>query len=60
MCRWITEGFPNAEHRFVNGGVDAVTSSYMSVCLNQHVPPDVDVVMVRADASVYTHAGVLL
>jgi hypothetical protein len=32
----------------VNGGVDAVTSSYMSVCLNQHVPPDVDLVMVCA------------
>ena len=45
-CRWITESFPNAEHRFSNGGVDAITSSYMSVCLGQHVPPDVDLVMV--------------
>ena len=46
--RWIQEAFPNAEHRFSNGGVDAITSSYMSVCLGQHVPPDVDLVMVRS------------
>ena len=38
-CRW---------RRWKNGGVDGTTSSYMALCLSQHVDRDVDVVLVRA------------
>ena len=34
--------------RWKNGGVDGTTSSYMALCLSQHVDRDVDVVLVRS------------
>ena len=40
--------------RWNNGGVDGTTSSYMALCLSQHVDKDVDVVLVRPAVQAFT------
>ncbi|KAG2501735.1 hypothetical protein HYH03_000235 [Edaphochlamys debaryana] len=34
-------------HRFVDGGVAGTTSAYMSSCMQRHIPPDVDLLLVE-------------
>lgn len=46
VFRRVAAAFPNATHRFHNGALGGVTSTYMNSCLKWHVPPDVDLVIV--------------
>ncbi len=47
----VSSDAANCLRRWKNGGVDGTTSSYMALCLSQHVDRDVDVVLVRASCA---------
>jgi hypothetical protein len=60
VFRRVAAAFPNATHRFHNGALGGVTSTYMNSCLKWHVPPDVDLVIVSVlprHAVLYMHPG---
>ena len=46
--KFIREHFPHPEHVLHNGAIPATQSSYMSMCVNLHVPRNVDLVVVRS------------
>lgn len=50
LFRRIAAAFPNAPHRFHNGALGGVMSTYMNSCLKWHVPADVDLVIVSVPA----------
>jgi hypothetical protein len=55
VFRRVAAAFPNATHRFHNGALGGVTSTYMNSCLKWHVPPDVDLVIVSAISLGHRH-----
>lgn len=46
LFRRIAAAFPHPGHRFHNGALGGVMSTYMNSCLKWHVPADVDLVVV--------------
>mmetsp|Transcript_10267 Transcript_10267/g.30910 ORF Transcript_10267/g.30910 Transcript_10267/m.30910 type:complete len:546 (+) Transcript_10267:215-1852(+) len=46
---WINKTFPSSKHTFHNGAIAGSQSSYMSLCVNNHVSPDADLVLVEYD-----------
>lgn len=46
LFRRIAAAFPTPGHRFHNGALGGVMSTYMNSCLKWHVPSDVDLVVV--------------
>jgi hypothetical protein len=50
VFRRVAAAFPNAPHRFHNGALGGVMSTYMNSCLKWHVPADVDLVIVSTSA----------
>lgn len=50
IFNWIKETFPNTNHKFHNGCLPATGSTYVSICLGEHVQyDDVDVVLLEFD-----------
>ncbi|GIM07262.1 hypothetical protein Vretimale_11457, partial [Volvox reticuliferus] len=47
LARWMIEAFPSSRITARNGAVPATPSSYMVMCLEQSVDPDVDLVLVE-------------
>jgi hypothetical protein len=48
---WLNATFPNAKLSFKNGCVPATQSEYVSMCLQQFVDADVDVIFVEYAAN---------
>ena len=48
LFRRLAAAFPDAPHRFHNGALGGVMSTYMNSCLKWHVPPHVDLVIVSS------------
>ncbi|KAK3267498.1 hypothetical protein CYMTET_22694 [Cymbomonas tetramitiformis] len=46
LARWLQTAFP-AQHMVHNGGVSASPIKYMNLCVREHVPADVDLVIVE-------------
>eukprot|EP00884_Botryococcus_braunii_P021040 jgi/Botrbrau1/761/Bobra.0181s0020.1 len=50
IFNWIQKTFPNSKHKFHNGCLPATGSTYISICLGEHVLyDDVDVVLLEFD-----------
>lgn len=47
LFRRIAAAFPHPGHRFHNGALGGVMSTYMNSCLKWHVPTDIDLVVVE-------------
>ncbi|KAL4856611.1 hypothetical protein ACK3TF_003052 [Chlorella vulgaris] len=45
LFAWLRASFPAANHTLLNRAVPATPSSYMSLCVSWHVPPDADLVI---------------
>ncbi len=43
----LAAAFPHPGHRFHNGAVGGVMSTYMNSCIKWHVPKDIDLIVVR-------------
>lgn len=49
---WVNTTFPvkgDGKHAVHNGAIGGAQSKYFATCLKWHVPPEVDLVLVRAD-----------
>ncbi|KAI3426970.1 hypothetical protein D9Q98_006914 [Chlorella vulgaris] len=44
---WLTATFPNPDHQFLNRAISATPSTYFSLCLQWHVPPEADFVLLE-------------
>lgn len=44
---WISETFPNTEHKLLNRAIPATTSGYVSACVPDLVPEDADLVILE-------------
>lgn len=44
---WLETTFPTARHRLLNHAIPAVTSGYVSACVPDLLPPDVDLVLLE-------------
>ncbi|KAJ9121924.1 hypothetical protein QFC24_004506 [Naganishia onofrii] len=44
---YLTAKYPHPDHKFTNGAVSATGSEYFATCFAEHIPEDVDLVMVE-------------
>ena len=44
--QYIRDTYPHPDHVFTNAGMPGTHSGYMAMCVNWHVPRDVDLVVV--------------
>jgi hypothetical protein len=50
LFTWLAETFPHAQHKFHNGCLPATGSTFISICLDEHVVhKDVDLILLEFD-----------
>ena len=47
LAEWLRKSFPRANITYRNAAIPATPSSYMALCVNQHVAPDADLVLLE-------------
>jgi hypothetical protein len=47
VFKWINATFPHPKHQLLNRAISATPSTYFSLCLQWHVPPDVDMMLLE-------------
>ncbi|TXT11073.1 hypothetical protein VHUM_01824 [Vanrija humicola] len=56
---WLNATFPNAGNRFVNGAQGGVGAGYFAWCFKEHIPTDVDLVLVELGINDLNHLRVV-
>ena len=57
LHRWLQRRWPRSHIRHINAAMPAVPPGYMEQCLDLHVPPDVDLVLLEAAANMCGGGG---
>ncbi|EFN56843.1 hypothetical protein CHLNCDRAFT_144427 [Chlorella variabilis] len=47
VFQWMNATFPHPQHKFLNQAISATPSNYFTLCLQWHVPPDADLVLME-------------
>ncbi|KAJ9096754.1 hypothetical protein QFC21_005024 [Naganishia friedmannii] len=47
IFEYVTAKYPHPDHKFTNGAVAATGSQYFATCFAEHIPEDVDLVMIE-------------